>query len=126
MKFGRGREGRCAITPSQRFTTLRNVRATLVFLLASLVTMTGCVDNKKKMQQAQKKRDAEKKARAQGRAGGDRLREEAPRRAALSHTARMKKVILGIVAVIALRARASADAFNADLVRLAALAERHA
>jgi len=39
------------------------VRATLVFLLASLVTMTGCVDNKKKMQQAQKKRDAEKKAR---------------------------------------------------------------
>jgi hypothetical protein len=38
----------------------------------------------------------------------------------------MKKVILGIVAVIALRARASADAFNADLVRLAALAQRHA
>jgi hypothetical protein len=31
------------------------VRATLVFLLASLVTMTGCVDNKKKMQQARKK-----------------------------------------------------------------------
>ena len=31
------------------------MRATLVFLLASLVTMTGCVDNKKKMQQARKK-----------------------------------------------------------------------
>lgn len=41
---------------------LWRVRATLVVLLASLVTMTGCVDNKKKMQEAQKKRDAEKKA----------------------------------------------------------------